>query len=99
VGILPNQDVVDPFTVTPSFQDDIRKTADLLAAGQVALYPIAAEGLASDAAFQAGGKEIGAKRPSLAMQDQVRNLQTGAASRDSNHNSMEELAKDTGGQA
>jgi VWFA-related protein len=99
VGILPNPDQVDPFTVTPSFEDDMRKTADLLTAGQVALYPVAAEGLAPDEATQANAMEIGEKRPTMAMRDQVRNLQTGAADRDSNHNAMEQLAKDTGGQA
>ena len=99
VGILPNPDQVDPFTVTTSFEDDMRKTADLLTAGQVALYPIAAEGLASDEAFQANATEIGQKRPTLAMRDQVRNLQTGAAERDSNHIAMDVLAQDTGGQA
>ena len=33
------------------------------------------------------------------MRDQVRSLQNGEAARDLNHTSMEELAKDTGGQA
>jgi len=101
VSILPNSDsdVPDRFTITRNFQDDIRKTADLLTAGQVALYPVAAEGLASDAAFEANGGEIGQKRPSLAMRDQVKQLQAGEADRDLNRNSMEELAKDTGGQA
>ena len=99
VGILPDPDQVDPFTITASFEGDMRKTADLLTASQVALYPIAAEGLASDEAFQANATEIGEKRPSLAMRDQVRNLQTGGATRDSNHIAMDELAKDTGGQA
>ena len=82
-----------------TFQDEMRKTAGLLMAGQVALYPVSAEGLAPDATFEANGKEIGEKRPSLAMRDQVRNMQTGETARDSNHASMEELAKDTGGQA
>jgi VWFA-related protein len=99
VGILPASDVPDPFNIASTFQDDIRKTADLLTAGQVALYPVAAEGLASDAVFEANGKEIGEKRPSLAMRDQVRQLQAGEVDRDLNHSSMEELAKDTGGHA
>src|SRR5271170_1016100 len=96
VGILPNPDQVDPFTVTLSFGDDMRKTADLLTASQVALYPIAAEGLAADEANQANATEVGEKRASLVMQDQVRNMRAGAADRDSKHSAMEELAKDTG---
>ena len=98
-GILPNSDLVDPFTSADTFQEDIRKTTDLLTAGQVALYPIGAEGLAPDMAFEANAQEIGEKRPSLAMQDQVKHLQTGEVARDSNHSSMDQLAKDTGGQA
>jgi VWFA-related protein len=99
LSIFPDADVPDPFNTATTFHDDIRKTADLLTAGQVALYPIGAEGLASDTAFEANGKEIGEKRPSLAMQDQVKQLQAGEVSRDLNHSSMDELAKDTGGQA
>lgn len=99
VSILPDSDLPNGFNMANTFQEEIRKTADLLTAGQVALYPIAAEGLAADAAFEANGKEIGEKRPSLAMRDQVRNLQTGETARDLNHTSMEDLAKDTGGQA
>jgi|CZKD01.1.fsa_nt_gi VWFA-related protein len=98
-GILPNSDLVDPFTSAETFQEDIRKTTDLLTAGQVALYPIGAEGLAPDKAFEANAQEIGEKRPSLAMRDQVKHLQTGEVARDSNHSSMDQLAKDTGGQA
>lgn len=98
-GILPNSDLVDPFTASDSFQDDIRKTTDLLTAGQVALYPIAAEGLAPDAVYEANGTEIGEKRGQFAQRDEMRKMQTGAVSRDSNHNVMDQLAKDTGGQA
>ncbi len=98
-GILPNSDLVDPFTATTTYQDDIRKTADLLTAGQVALYPMAAEGLAPDAVYEANGTEIGEKRGQIALRDQMQQMQTGAVSRDSSHNVMDQLAKDTGGQA
>lgn len=98
-GILPNSDLVDPFTSADTFQEDIRKTTDLLTASQVALYPIAAEGLASDAVYEANAKEIGEKRGQLALRDQMRQMQTGSVARDSNHNVMDQLAKDTGGQA
>jgi VWFA-related protein len=99
VGIFPNPDVPDAFSFTDSFQDDIRKTADLLTAAEVALYPIAAEGLIPDSTFQANHKEIGEKRGQVALRDQVRDLRNGGVARDSNHSAMEELAKDTGGQA
>ncbi len=98
-GILPNSDLVDPFTSADTFQEDIRKTTDLLSAGQVALYPVAAEGLASDAVYEANANEIGEKRGQLALRDQIRQMQTGSVARDSNHSVMDQLAKDTGGQA
>ena len=98
-GILPNSDLVDPFTSADTFQEDIRKTTDMLTAGQVALYPIAAEGLASDAVYEANAKEIAEKRGQLQLRDQMRQMQTGSVARDSNHSVMDQLAKDTGGQA
>jgi VWFA-related protein len=99
VGIVPDSDLPDPFAAASNFQDDIRKTTDLLCAAQVALYPIAAEGLAADTAFQANGQEIGQKRGSVAMQDQVQQLRAASVDRDSNHAAMEQLAQDTGGKA
>lgn len=99
VGILPNPDMPNPFSATDSFQDDIRKTAALLTVGQVALYPVAAEGLASDSVYEANGKEIGEKRGSVAMLDQLKEMRAGGVNRDLSHTAMEELAKDTGGQA
>jgi VWFA-related protein len=99
VAILPNPEVPDPFNIANTFEQDIRKTADLLTAGQIALYPIAAEGLAPDSVYEANGKEIGEKRPSFQTRDQIQQMQAASANRDSNHRAMEELAKDTGGQA
>ncbi|MGC2451004.1 MAG: VWA domain-containing protein [Candidatus Sulfotelmatobacter sp.] len=98
-AIFGDPDLPDPFNIAASFQDEIRKTTDLLSSAQLALYPIAAEGLTSDAIFQANGSEIGQKRPSLAMRDQVKQMNAGQASRDLNHSAMEDLAKDTGGEA
>jgi VWFA-related protein len=99
INVFPDPDLPEPFDVTRSFEADIRKTADLLAAGQVALYPIAAEGLASDSAYEVSGTEIGEKRPSLALQDQIRKSRSGGLMRDSNHLVMDELASETGGHA
>jgi len=98
-AIFSDPDLPDPFNIAASFQDEIRKATDLLSSADLALYPIAAEGLASDAVYQANGSEITQKRPSLASRDQIKQMQAGAASRDLNHSAMEDLAKDTGGQA
>jgi len=98
-AIFSDPDLPDPSNLAASFQDEIRKTTDLLSSAQLALYPIAAEGLASDAIFQANNAEIGQKRPSLAVRDQVKQMNMGQTSRDLNHAAMEDLAKDTGGEA
>lgn len=98
-GIFPDMDLPDPFNIAASFQDEIRKTTDLLTASEIAIYPVAAEGLAADKVYEANAKEIGGKRPSLAIRDQVKQMQTGDATRDLNHQAMDELAEDTGGKA
>ena len=98
-GILPDPDLPDPFAEIKDFQQEVRKTAALLAASQVALYPVAAEGLAPDSQYEANGAEIGEKRGTLVTRDQIKDLRTGRADRDSSHAVMETLAKDTGGQA
>jgi hypothetical protein len=71
----------------------------MLADAQLAVYPIAAEGLIGDLAYEANAKEIGQKRPSNAMRDQLKQMQTGETSRDLNHSAMQDVAQDTGGQA
>lgn len=98
-GIFGDPDLPDPLNNASGFEAEIRKTTDLLASAQLSLYPIAAEGLASDAVYQANGKEISEKRPSIAMRDQIKQMQAGETTRDLNHAAMEDLAKDTGGQA
>jgi VWFA-related protein len=98
-GIFADPDLPDPSNIARSFQDEIRKTTDLLASAQLAIYPVAAEGLAPDAVYQANGQEISQTRPSMAVRDQVKQLQAGETSRDLNHGTMEDLAKDTGGKA
>jgi VWFA-related protein len=98
-GIFPDAELADPFQIATTFQEEIRETDALLAASQVALYPIAAEGLASDAVFEANNKEIDEKRPSLAVREQVRQMQSDETDRDLSHQAMEIIARDTGGHA
>ena len=98
-GIVPDPDLPDPFSTAVNFKEEIRKTTDLLAAAQVALYPIAAEGLVSDKAFQVDNRKIGQKRISVAAQDAMRQSRNAAFDLNSSHASMDQLAKDTGGQA
>jgi len=99
IAILPDPDLPDSFNVSATFQEDVRKTADLCTAAQVAIYPIAAEGLLPDTVYEANAKEVGQRRASLATIDEAKRLRAGAVDRDSNHRVMEALARDTGGQA
>jgi VWFA-related protein len=98
-AIFSDPDLPDEFNIATSFEGEIRKTDDMLANAQLSVYPIAAEGLIGDTVYEANAKEIGQKRPSLGMRDQVKQMQTGETSRDLNHSAMEDVAKDTGGQA
>jgi len=98
-SILPNSDLSDPFSGIDNFQEEIRKTTDLLTTAQVALYPVAAEGLIPNSAFQVDNRKIGEKRISVAAQDTMTRSRTAALDLSSSHASMEQLAKDTGGQA
>lgn len=98
-GIVPDSDLPDPFSAAVNFKEEIRGTTDLLTTAQVALYPIAAEGLTSDSAFQVNNREISQRRGTLAMQDTLQQSQKASIELDSSHSSMEQLAKDTGGQA
>lgn len=98
-AIFGDPDLVDPLNDASSFQDEIRKTTNLLASAQLSLYPVAAEGLDSDSVYQANGQEISSVRPSVSIRSQLKQMQIGETSRDLNHSTMEYLAKDTGGQA
>lgn len=99
LNVFPDPDQTDPFSVTHKFQDEVQRTAVLLTAAQVAIYPVAAEGLAADTLYEANGAEIGEKRGVNAMQDQMKQSRSAATERDLNHMAMAELATETGGQA
>lgn len=98
-GIVPDSDLTDPFSGAANFQEEIRKTTNLLTTAQISLYPIAAEGLTSDVAFQANNREISERRGNLSMQDTLQESRKASIDLDASHASMEQLARDTGGQA
>lgn len=98
-GVFGDPDLVDPMNGATTFQEEIRKTTNLLASAQLSLYPVSAEGLASDAVYQANGQEISGTRPSLEIGHQLKQMQAGETNRDLSQGTMQTLAKDTGGQA
>jgi hypothetical protein len=78
------------------FQDEIRQTADMLTPSRVAIYPLSAEGTLSDATYDA---EYELSTPGESKTGQLQTAADESERRATNQIAMEELAKDTGGQA
>lgn len=85
------------------FQEEVARTANLLSAAQVAIYPIGAEGLAVDRQYDFSGplppKIGGATAEKQMIEYQTKALQTGMTARNAASTTMDELATDTGGKA
>lgn len=92
IAIFPDPSLPDKFGTQRNDLEEIRKTDALLASAQVAIYPIAAEGVATDSGYGAGAD------PRLAQQ-QISNPQQASQRRNANHAAMDQIAKDTGGVA
>jgi len=74
------------------YPDEVRQTADLLTADQVAVYPISATGVGGESYSQATNGDPNANRTGKAVEDDE-------ADRSFNQIAMELLARDTGGHA
>jgi VWFA-related protein len=89
--------------VMRQYQADVARTANLLTAAQVAIYPIGAQGIAVDRQYDFSGpqppKIAGVKAEQQMTQYQVTDLQAGSTERNAGFAAMDELAKDTGGEA
>jgi VWFA-related protein len=85
------------------YQNEIAKTANLLAGSQVAIYPIGAEGLAVDRQYDFSGpqgpKVAGVAAEQQMTQYQVSDLRAGSQERNATFTAMDEWARDTGGEA
>ena len=93
VVIFPDPDARDSFGAQRDDQEEVRRTDALLTAAQVAIYPIGAEGLATDSPYNAGADTR------LVTQSQLSRPQGQVQERNANHAAMELIAKDTGGAA
>ena len=93
VSLLPNSGVPNSFGVQRDDQQEVRETDALLASAQIAIYPVAAEGLATDAQFSAGAEAR------LTTRSQLTAPQAQAQQRNGNQSAMQEIANDTGGAA
>jgi VWFA-related protein len=94
INVFPDANAADSFQGVRQFGAEVQRTATLLTVAQVAIYPIAAEGLVSDSQFAATANRISESRA----------LQTSpdfgdSGQRNANYESMQTLADDTGGRA
>ena len=92
LAIFPDSSLPDEFGAERDDQEELRKTDTLLASAQVAIYPIAPEGVATDSLYTAGAD------PRLTQQ-QISNPQQASQERNANHAAMDKMASDTGGAA
>ncbi len=82
------------------YQDEVTRTSTLLTAAQIAIYPIGAQGLAVDSLYDFSGPRSPKSSTGQQMtQYQVNTLQNGSTDRAAAFAAMDELAKDTGGEA
>jgi len=82
------------------YQDEVARTANLLTAAQIAIYPIGAQGVAVDRLYDFSGPQPPKSAYAQQMtQYQVSSLQAGSTDRAAAFAAMDELAKDTGGEA
>jgi VWFA-related protein len=122
--LFPDTSLKDEFATERDFGDKIKEADALMAASQVSIYPVAAEGLATDKLYsveQASGTVIGASQDQqpvagipqgqraqqlagvpqgqIAQQQEISTLQGDALGRNAAHTAMDEIARDTGGEA
>ncbi|HEY0760430.1 MAG TPA: VWA domain-containing protein [Acidisarcina sp.] len=96
INIFPD---ASGFNTVDSFTSEVRETDALLAGAQVAIYPIAAEGVASDQYNSAEHHLTGVWGANDAREDQSQSLQQEASLRNAAHTTMDQIAHDTGGEA
>jgi VWFA-related protein len=99
VGIFADPAINDGFSVQREYAEAVRKTDAMLTAAQVAIYPVAAEGLTNDQLFDADQHTQNVNTQQQLQQQQMVNVQTNFSKRSTDHLNMDQIAKDTGAQA
>ncbi len=94
ISVFPDSDAVDPFEGVRQYGGAAQRTATLLTMAQVAIYPIAAEGLVSASAYETSAAKIGSTRLSSSIPTFPDDTD-----RNAGHLSMELLAEASGGKA
>ena len=96
--VFPDETSSNPFNNQRSYGDDLRKTAAIFSADQIAVYPVDARGLV--VGFMPDASQRGASLAGRrAGPNAVRTIQQGSTALQASHESMNELAGQTGGHA
>jgi VWFA-related protein len=93
ITIFPDAGLPNSFGAQRDDQEAVKKTDALLTSAQVAIYPIAPEGVVTDSLFSASTDARQAQQPAAAT------LQQAAQERNESHAGMDQIAKYTGGEA
>jgi VWFA-related protein len=114
LSILPTKGQDYDFNFSEEFKSELTKTTNMLAAAQVAIYPVAAAGLDTSYFYTASNTydphiaELGLAlhapvgsnlQGQAAAQDEITDMQKTSQERAENQATMDEIAKDTGGEA
>ena len=94
ISVFPDSNAADPFERVRQYGGAAQKTATLLTMAQVAIYPIAAEGLVTGAAYETSAAKIGSTRLSSGSP-----TFPDATGQNADHLSMDLLAEASGGKA
>jgi VWFA-related protein len=96
----PNTATSDPFAQDRNYGSEIQKTSNLLAAAQVAIYPVSAKGVQVGQALEAAalGNGLAPMGPTTGAIPTT-DLQSEATERNGTYTAMEQVAHDTGGVA
>ena len=97
IVLFPDETLTAPSRSQHAFMDDLERTADLCTAAQIAVYPVAAEGLVNDTLNGAGNPQPLAYSTGLDASE-VAAKKIGLP-RFLRHYTMDSLARNTGGQA
>jgi len=96
--VFPDETLQNPFSAQSNYGDDLRRIAALFSANQIAVYPVDARGLVGSLmpdASQRATSMAGMRGGPNAM----RTLQRSSTNLSSSHDTMNELASQTGGRA
>ena len=98
LAVFPDETSSNPFNVQRQYGDDLRKTAAIFSNEQIAVYPVDARGLVGGFLPDASQRGASLTGPRGGM-NAVRMIQQGSTQLNASHDSMNELASQTGGRA